>query len=140
MRQALSALVTGAIFGFGLALSGMMNPAKVVGFLDLAGVWDPTLAFVMGGGLLVSLPGFWLVRKRQGSLFGGAFQIPTRKDIDWKLVGGAGLFGVGWGIAGFCPGPAVAALSTALPDVLLFMAALLAGMAIHRLTMERPKG
>jgi uncharacterized membrane protein YedE/YeeE len=140
MRQVVAALLTGLLFGFGLALSGMMNPAKVIGFLDLAGAWDPTLAFVMGGGLLVSLPGFWLVRRRQGPLFGGAFQFPTRKDIDWKLIGGAALFGVGWGIAGFCPGPAVAALSTALPGVLLFMAALLAGMALHRLTMERTQG
>jgi uncharacterized membrane protein YedE/YeeE len=139
MRQAVSALLIGLLFGFGLALSGMMNPAKVIGFLDLAGVWDPTLAFVMGGGLLVSLPGFWLVRRRQGPLLGGAFQIPTRKDIDAKLLGGAALFGIGWGIAGFCPGPAVAALSTALPEVLLFMAALLAGMAAHRLILERPK-
>lgn len=140
MRQAVSALLIGLLFGFGLALSGMMNPAKVIGFLDLAGVWDPTLAFVMGGGLLVSLPGFWLVRRRQGPLLGGAFQIPTRKDIDAKLLGGAALFGIGWGIAGFCPGPAVAALSSALPEVLLFMAALLAGMAAHRLILERPKG
>lgn len=139
MRQAVSALLIGLLFGFGLALSGMMNPAKVIGFLDLAGVWDPTLAFVMGGGLLVSLPGFWLLRRRQGPLLGGAFQIPTRKDIDAKLLGGAALFGIGWGIAGFCPGPAVAALSTALPEVLLFMAALLAGMAAHRLILERPK-
>lgn len=140
MKQMLSAFVIGLVFGLGLAVSGMMNPAKVLGFLDIAGAWDPTLAFVMGGALLVSLPGFWLARKRQGSFFGGAFQLPTRKDIDGKLVGGAALFGLGWGIAGFCPGPAVAALSSALPEVFLFMAALLAGMVLYRFTMERPKG
>ncbi|MEJ1994614.1 MAG: YeeE/YedE family protein [Limibacillus sp.] len=133
MQRYSSALLIGTLFGFGLALSGMMNPAKVVGFLDLAGSWDPTLAFVMAGALLVTIPGFWLVRKRQGALLGGGFQIPTRKDIDAKLLGGALLFGVGWGVAGFCPGPAVAALSTGLPQVLLFMAALLSGMILHRL-------
>jgi uncharacterized membrane protein YedE/YeeE len=133
MQRYSSALLIGTLFGFGLALSGMMNPAKVVGFLDLAGSWDPTLAFVMAGALLVTIPGFWLVRKRQGALLGGGFQIRTRKDIDAKLLGGALLFGVGWGVAGFCPGPAVAALSTGLPQVLLFMAALLSGMILHRL-------
>ncbi len=137
MMRFVSAFVVGTLFGLGLAVSGMMNPAKVLGFLDVLGAWDPTLAFVMAGGLAVTIPGFYLVRKRQGSLFGGAFQIPTRKDIDWKLVVGSLTFGVGWGIAGFCPGPAVAALSSGLPEVLLFMAALLSGMLLHKLLLER---
>ena len=132
MQRLFSAFLIAALFGLGLAVSGMMNPAKVLGFLDLFGVWDPTLLFVMGGALLVTVPGYWLVRKRQGALLGGGFQIPTRKDLDAKLLGGALLFGVGWGIAGFCPGPAVAALSSGLPEVLLFMAALLSGMVLHR--------
>ncbi len=154
MKTILSAFVTGGLFGAGLALSGMMNPAKVLGFLDVFGVWDPTLAFVMGGALLITVPGFWLVRKRGGPLFGGsfqiptrrdldarlfggAFQIPTRRDLDARLIGGAAIFGLGWGIAGFCPGPAVAALSSALPGVFLFVAAMLAGMLVHRFALER---
>lgn len=137
MKTVLSAFVTGGLFGAGLALSGMMNPAKVLGFLDIFGVWDPTLGFVMGGALLVTVPGFWLVRKRKGPLFGASFQIPTRQDLDARLIGGAALFGLGWGIAGFCPGPAVAALSSALPGVFLFVAAMLAGMLVHRFALER---
>ena len=137
-KQAIGALVAGTLFGLGLALSGMMNPAKVIGFLDIFGVWDPTLAFVMGGGLMVSLPGFWLVRRRKAPLLDAGFQLPTKKDIDGRLIAGALLFGAGWGIAGFCPGPAVAALSSGLPQVFLFMAALLAGMFAYRLIMERP--
>lgn len=137
MKTILSAFVTGGLFGAGLALSGMMNPAKVLGFLDIFGVWDPTLAFVMGGALLVTVPGFWLVQKRKGPLFASSFQIPTKRDLDARLIGGAALFGLGWGIAGFCPGPAIAALSSALPGVFLFVAAMLAGMLVHRFTLER---
>jgi uncharacterized membrane protein YedE/YeeE len=137
MKQIVSGLIAGLLFGIGLAVSEMMNPAKVVGFLDIFGVWDPTLAFVMGGALLITAPGFWLARKRQRSILGASFHIPTRKDIDTRLLLGASLFGVGWGLAGFCPGPALAALSTAMPDVFLFVGSMLAGMLLFKLTSRR---
>ena len=137
MKQIVSGLIAGLLFGIGLAVSEMMNPAKVVGFLDVFGTWDPTLAFVMGGALLITTPGFWLVRKRQGSIFGKGFQIPTRKDIDARLLLGAALFGAGWGVAGFCPGPAMAALSAALPSVFLFVGSMLAGMLLFKVTVGR---
>ncbi|MFT4045309.1 MAG: YeeE/YedE family protein [Solimonas sp.] len=127
-------LLAGMLFGAGLAIGGMTRPDKVLGFLDLAGRWDPSLAFVMGGGLLVAAPAFALARRRTRPLFDATFQIPTRQDIDKRLVAGALLFGVGWGIAGYCPGPAIAALSAAHPGTLLFCAAMLAGMGLQRLT------
>lgn len=137
MKQILSGLIAGLLFGIGLSVSEMMNPAKVVGFLDVLGTWDPTLAFVMGGALLITTPGFWLVRKRQGPLFAKVFQLPTRKDIDAPLLIGAVLFGAGWGIAGLCPGPAMAALSTALSSAFLFVGSMLAGMLLFKVTVGR---
>jgi uncharacterized membrane protein YedE/YeeE len=128
----LSSLVIGSIFGAGLAISQMMNPAKVVAFLDVAGDWDPTLGLVMIGALIASIPGFLLVRQRQAPILGGRFQIPTRRDSDIRLVAGAAIFGVGWGLAGFCPGPALAALSTGLWQVAVFVAAMVAGMVLFR--------
>lgn len=123
----------GAIFGVGISVSGMINPAKVLNFFDIAGNWDPSLAFVMGGALLVTFFGYRLVLKREGPLLGGMFQLPTRRDIDLQLVGGAAFFGIGWGIAGFCPGGALPALGTGRMEVFIFVAALLAGILIAKL-------
>ncbi|MBN9074825.1 MAG: YeeE/YedE family protein [Rhizobiales bacterium] len=125
-------LLAGAIFGFGLSLSGMANPARVVGFLDLAsGHWDPTLAFVLGGAVLVAMPGVKLQRRMAKPILDTQFQLPQRTDIDTRLLTGSAIFGAGWGLAGFCPGPAVSALSMGLPLVLLFVAAMAAGMVLH---------
>ncbi|NGY03211.1 DUF6691 family protein [Solimonas terrae] len=129
-------LLAGLLFGAGLTIGGMVQPQKVLGFLDLAGVWDPSLAFVMGGGLLVAFPAFALARRRDRPLFDLAFQIPTRNDIDKRLIVGAVLFGVGWGIAGYCPGPAIAALSALHPATLLFCVAMVAGMWLQRRLMR----
>ncbi|REJ73479.1 MAG: YeeE/YedE family protein [Acidobacteria bacterium] len=123
-----AALAVGALFGFGLALSGMLDPAKVIGFLDLFGDWDPSLAFVMGGALLVSTPGYLWLRRRGGpSLLAGALSWPTRTDVDRPLVLGAVLFGVGWGLVGLCPGPALAGwIFLGLP-ILVFVLAMVVG-------------
>ncbi|MGL5335249.1 MAG: DUF6691 family protein, partial [Enterovibrio sp.] len=103
-------LLAGLIFGVGLLISGMANPAKVIGFLDITHVWDPSLAFVMGGAISVGFVAFRLVKKRSHSVFGGAINLPTSKQIDKRLIGGAILFGIGWGLAGICPGPALVLL------------------------------
>lgn len=132
MLIVVSALIAGAVFGLGLAISGMMNPAKVIGFLDIAGNWDPTLAFVMGGALLVTVPGFALLRRRERTALDQPFQLPPFGKIDAKLMGGAVLFGIGWGMAGFCPGPAIAGLATGIGGVYVFVAAMLAGMVLFR--------
>jgi uncharacterized protein len=132
------ALFSGALFGLGLAVSGMINPAKVIGFLDLAGEWDPTLAFVMGGALLVTIPAFRLILGRQRPILAGDFALPAESTLDARLLGGAALFGVGWGLSGFCPGPAVAALVTGLAPVVAFVAAMMAGMALYAWVFERP--
>lgn len=129
MKQ-LIALFAGTLFGAGLVIGGMTDPLKVQAFLDLAGQWDPTLAFVMGGGLLVTVPGFWLLRRRSAPLLESRFYLPTRKDLDAHLIGGAACFGIGWGIAGFCPGPALASLVRLDASILIFVAAMLAGMAL----------
>lgn len=129
--RAAAALVCGLIFGLGLAVSGMMNPAKVIGFLDVAGDWDPTLAFVMIGALLVAVPAYRFVPKRGRPVLEEEFSLPKKKAIDAPLLGGSALFGVGWGLVGFCPGPAIAALGTGLLPVFAFVAAMLAGMALH---------
>ncbi len=127
MMSWLAALACGALFGAGLAWSGMTNPARVAGFLDVAGAWDPTLALVMGAALAVAAPGFALAARRARPLLAGAFHLPTRTRIDGRLLGGALIFGVGWGLAGLCPGPALAGLVTGSPGVLVFVAAMLAG-------------
>ena len=134
MMRAVLALVSGAIFGAGLALSGMMNPARVRGFLDLFGDWDPTLAFVMGGAMLV-MGVAWVIQRRMAApLNGPSFHLPGTALIDRRLIGGAVLFGIGWGLAGLCPGPAIASLGTAFVPALIFVAAMLAGMGLFRLT------
>ncbi len=127
---ALSALLSGLVFGLGLIISGMANPAKVLGFLDLAGAWDPSLAFVMGGAILVGFFAFLIAKKRTRSFIGAEMKLPTASAIDRRLLTGSALFGAGWGVAGFCPGPALAALGTGEPKALVFVAAMLAGMVI----------
>lgn len=133
------ALFAGVLFGLGLAVSGMINPAKVIGFLDVAGAWDPTLAFVMGGALLVTIPAFRVILERPRPVLADGFSLPTKSALDGRLLGGATLFGVGWGLSGFCPGPAVAALVTGLAPVLAFAAAMLAGMVLYTWVFERPE-
>ena len=123
------ALFAGTLFGVGLAVSGMVNPAKITGFLDVAGDWDPTLMFVMGGALLVTIPAFRLILKRPRPVLAGSRALPKGTSLDGRLVGGAALFGVGWGLSGFCPGPAVVAMVTGLTPVFVFVAAMVAGMA-----------
>jgi len=135
VRAFLPALLAGLLFGAGLALSDMVNPARVLGFLDLAGDWDPTLAFVMGGALLPSAAGYAIARRMKHPLLAGEFRIPQTRKIDPGLLTGAALFGVGWGLIGLCPGPAIAGLALGLWQVALFVAAMLAGMAAHRLAM-----
>lgn len=134
MARTVSALLIGLLFGAGLAISGMMNPAKVLGFLDIAGNWDPTLAFVMGGALIVALPATLLARRRERPVLAERFDMPTRRSLDTPLIAGSALFGLGWGLVGFCPGPAFAALATGYWQAGLFVVAMLAGMAIFRLT------
>ena len=126
----IAAAVTGLVFGLGLVISGMADPAKVQNFLDVAGAWDPSLAFVMGGAIAVALPGYWLVRHRSSPLLGGSFAAPPPSIIDWRLIGGAAIFGVGWGLAGFCPGPAVASLALGAPGTLAFVSAMVIGVAL----------
>ncbi len=133
MVSILFSLLTGMLFGVGLYVSQMMNPAKVLGFLDFAGNWDPTLGVVMLGALIAAAPGFALVRHRTEPILGGKFQIPERRDIDLPLVTGAALFGLGWGLSGFCPGPALAALGTGVTNVYVFVTAMVAGMLSYRL-------
>jgi len=138
MVRAISLILIGALFGAGLALSGMLNPAKVAGFLDLFGVWDPSLAFVMGGGVIANFIGHRIVTRRASPLFGGGFAIPTRTDIDSRLLLGAALFGVGWGLAGLCPGPAIASILMAPGEVALFVLMMLAGLAAGRMLTSGP--
>src|SRR3712207_3592490 len=113
-------LFAGALFGLGLIISGLVDPAKIIGFLDFAGDWDPTLAFVMGGALLVTIPAFRLVLRRSRPVLADEFDLPTKKDVDSRLLAGSVLFGIGWGLGGFCPGPAVAALASGLAPVFAF--------------------
>ncbi len=136
--QLLSALIAGLLFGAGLALSGMVNPAKVVNFFDIAGSWDASLIFVMAGALAVTLSGYRLVLRRQSPLYASGFSLPTAKDIDRRLVGGAALFGLGWGLAGLCPGPAVASLTTMSIEPVIFIAAMGFGMVLVRRFVLRP--
>jgi len=128
--QIVMALMAGLIFGIGLIVSGMTNPSKVIGFLDLAGNWDPSLAFVMGGAILVGVVAFSFARKRERSLLGAAMRLPTATQIDRRLVMGSLAFGAGWGLAGYCPGPALASLASGGVKPMIFTMAMLAGMAL----------
>jgi len=131
--QILMALLAGLVFGIGLIVSGMANPAKVIGFLDLAGKWDPSLAFVMGGAILVGLFAFRLAAKRSKTLLGDPLRLPQAKQIDRRLVLGGLAFGVGWGLAGYCPGPALATLVIGHSKTVIFVTAMVLGMAIFEL-------
>ena len=133
----LFSLVAGLIFGLGLIVSGMGNPAKVIGFLDLAGAWDPSLAFVMGGAIVVGLVAFRLGQQRERTVFGEKIQWPTATRVDRRLLTGSALFGIGWGLAGICPGPAFVLLGTGLTEGVLFVLAMLAGMALFEFVQRR---
>lgn len=137
-KHILSALLVGLIFGVGLILGGMTNPAKVIGFLDLFGNWDPSLAFVMGGAISVGLLAFRIAGGRPTSLLGEPMRLPTRDDIDKRLIVGSLVFGAGWGLAGFCPGPALVALGTGSLKATIFAASMLTGMAVFEL-IERSR-
>ena len=131
MRIAI-ALLSGLIFGIGLALSGMASPDKVIGFLDLTGRWDPSLAFVMGGGLVVAMPFYWLAARRGTALCGDALTSPASAGVDRRLLGGAAIFGIGWGLVGVCPGPALIDLFAQPLQAAPFVAALIAGLLLSR--------
>lgn len=133
----IAVFLSGLLFGAGLTLSGMVNPAKVLNFLDIAGAWDPTLIFVMGAGLVVTFFGYRLVLRRSAPLFAKAFKLPTTTGVDAKLVAGALLFGTGWGLTGFCPGPAVAALVFAQWQTWVFVASMAAGTVLVRIWLRR---
>lgn len=138
MRQILGSLLIGTLFGGGLAVSGMIDPARVLGFLDIAGRWDPTLALVMVGALCVSLPAFgWARRADSAPLCAASFDFPKRRDIDMRLLGGSAIFGLGWGLSGLCPGPAIAGLASGLAPIAAFAASMIAGMALYRLYDRR---
>ena len=131
--QVLMALLTGLVFGLGLIISGMTDPSKVIGFLDLAGKWDPSLAFVMGGAILVGVFAFRIAATRPQAILGGPMRLPTARHIDRRLVLGGLAFGAGWGLAGYCPGPALASLATGGSKPLIFTITMLAGMAIFEI-------
>ncbi len=131
--QVLMALLTGLVFGVGLIISGMTDPSKVIGFLDLAGKWDPSLAFVMGGAILIGVFAYRFAVTRSQAILGGSMQLPTGRRIDRRLVLGAMAFGAGWGLAGYCPGPVLASLATGGSKPLIFTMAMLAGMVIFEI-------
>ena len=133
MMKLFYAWATGLVFGLGIAISGMMNPAKVLNFFDIAGTWDLSLAFVMGGAVAVTFIGYRLVWRRATPLFEDRFQVPNSNVIDARLVGGSALFGIGWGIAGFCPGAAIPALGMGRWEVALFLGAVGLGLALARI-------
>lgn len=131
------ALLSGMIFGAGLAISGMVNPAKVLNFFDIAGTWDPSLILVMAGALMVTAIGYRLAFRRQAPIFAPRFNLPSARDIDARLIGGSALFGLGWGLSGFCPGPAIASLTTLSLEPVIFIIAMLAGMLVAKLPVLR---
>ncbi|MEI8403050.1 MAG: DUF6691 family protein [Alcaligenaceae bacterium] len=133
----LSEFIVGLVFGLGLLLSGMTDPGKVLGFLDLFGQWDPSLAFVMGGAILVAFFAFALAKKRASTFLGGALSLPTSNVIDKRLVIGSLLFGAGWGLAGFCPGPALVSMAAGQEKALIFVAAMVLGMVGFELVERR---
>jgi len=145
MPLIVSAFASGLLFGLGLIVSQMVNPAKVLGFLDIFGAWDPSLALVMGGAVVVSAVGHLVAKRRGVPVLAPHLEIPTRRDLDPRLIGGAALFGIGWGLVGLCPGPALTAVSFGPWQVLVFVAAMIAGMGLfrmvtpawHRVTLRR---
>jgi len=135
----LNAFVVGLLFGLGLIISGMTDPSKVIGFLDLAGAWDPSLAFVMGGAILVGAGAFTVAKKRQRSLLGAPMQLSSATELDKGLLIGSLIFGIGWGLSGFCPGPAVVSAAAGQPKAWIFVASMLAGMALYVMIDRRGK-
>ena len=131
--------LVGLLFGIGLLVSGMTDPAKVQGFLDLAGAWDPSLAFVMGGAILVGIGAFAVAKRRTSNFLGGAMHLPTARDIDRRLVVGSLLFGAGWGLAGFCPGPGLVAMGAGEPKAAIFVAAMIGGMLLFEVIDRRAR-
>ncbi len=136
----ITALLAGLLFGIGLMVSGMANPAKVLGFLDLAGSWDPSLAFVMAGAVTIGSVAFLIARRRKRSLLGLPMQLPAGTDVTLRLVLGSAAFGVGWGLAGFCPGPALVALGAGYPKAVGFVAAMVAGMVVFEIVERATSG
>jgi uncharacterized membrane protein YedE/YeeE len=132
-RTLFAALLSGALFGLGLAVSGMTDPLRILGFLDIAGDFDPALLFVLGGAVITTLVLFRFVLKRPAPVFAGSFQLSSLRTLDRPLLLGAALFGIGWGLAGYCPGPALVGLGVASPEALWFVPAMLVGMLLHRL-------
>ena len=132
MLRMLVNLFAGTLFGLGLAISGMADPAKVIGFLDFAGEWDPTLVLVFGGALLVTIPAFRLIFRRTRPVLEEDFELPIKDSVDARLLAGSATFGVGWGLAGFCPGPSVTALASGFLPVFAFVAAMVVGMALYK--------
>jgi len=140
MTRPLAAFAAGLVFGLGLILSGMTDPSKVLGFLDLAGRWDPSLAFVMVGAIAVGLVGFAVARRRSVSLLGAEMKLPTARHVDRRLIAGSVMFGIGWGVAGFCPGPALVSMAMGQPKAVLFVVAMLGGMGLFEWVERRRKG
>ena len=134
--QRLTVLASGLIFGIGLTISGMVNPSKIINFLDLAGAFDATLIFVMGGAVVVTAIGYYFVLKQKQPLFADRFHLPTVSDIDLRLVGGSALFGVGWGLSGFCPGPAISSLAFGHKESFVMLAAMAVGALAARFVPE----
>lgn len=139
MKHRITEFAVGLLFGIGLILSGMTDPGKVLGFLDLAGLWDPSLALVMGGAILVGLLAFAVAKRRTRSFLGGALSLPKSTVIDRRLVMGSLTFGVGWGLAGFCPGPALVSLGTGQPKAVVFVLAMVVGMGLFEWLERRQK-
>lgn len=137
IRRLLPPLASGILFGVGLTVSGMTDPQRVRGFLDVFGDWDPTLAFVMGGAVLVMAVAWRFQARMAKPVFGETFSLPGRSDLDPRLLAGAVVFGIGWGVAGLCPGPALASLALSPVNAIPFVAAMLAGMLLQKITMER---
>lgn len=135
----INAFFVGLLFGLGLIISGMTDPSKVIGFLDLAGAWDPSLAFVMGGAILIGAGAFTIAKKRQRSLLGAPMQLSSATGLDKDLLIGSLVFGIGWGISGFCPGPAVVSAAAGQPKAWIFVASMLAGMALYSMIEQRGK-
>jgi len=140
MMNLVVSLIAGVVMALGLCVSQMINPAKVIGFLDVFGRWDPTLAFVMVGALLVSMISFRFALKREKPICGECYSLPNKQEIDAPLVAGAILFGIGWGLSGFCPAPAVASLAFGLPQSVIFVLAMSAGMMLYRFVFESRRG
>jgi hypothetical protein len=136
MKRVFAAFGVGVLFALGLGISGMTLPAKVIGFLDVTGQWDPALAFVMGGAVVVYAIGYRLVTRREAPQFAASFSLPKRRDIDLRLLGGAALFGAGWGLGGYCPGPALVSTVTLTSDVMVFVGAMFVGMRAFALTQR----